>query len=258
LVRIQASEEIHLRRRQKIKYQPGDLLKQLRLSRRQVTFAVRIPRLRRPPKEDKKEAHIEEIKAQAYVNNIVKPITDILGASYPACVSDLTQLRNEAIVQAALVSADKIEVDNATKPADSSAALAKLKEQMKGTIDKFGKKHPGLEDVMQSVLDQLNTCPGRKSKPTPPIEYDPFDLVSQTINFYITSSGSVTPTWKLVNVSAPLNGTLVSGSRKDTNTLIIAFGRPDLMKGSTLNTAISNQILTSTLKDALSNVRITP
>lgn len=204
--------------------------------------------------DNKQTAQLEETKAQAYITNIVKPIADILVASFPACVSDVTQLRNEAIIEAALVSADKIEVDKATNMTDSQKALTELQQQMSGTP---GKADSGLEAKVSDMLKQLNTCPSRKPKPTPPTEYDPFDLVSQTINFYITSSGSVTPTWKLVNVSAPLASTFASLSRKDTNTLIIAFGRPDLTKGSTSSTAISNQILTSTLKDALSG-RTTP
>lgn len=199
--------------------------------------------------EYKKAAQLQETKAQSYINNIVKPITDILVASFPACVKDLTQLRNEAIIEAALVSADKIGVDNATTAPDAKKAFDELNEQMSGTPKV---KDSGLESKVQDVLNQLKTCPARKPPTPSPTVYDPLDLVSQTINFYITSSGSVTPTWKLVNVNAPLASTLASVSRKDTNTLIIAFGRPDTSKGSPTSTAISNQILTSTLKDALS------
>jgi hypothetical protein len=218
-------------------------------------FETNAAGLTAPTVDDNKQiAQLEETKAQAYISNIVKPIAEILVASFPACVSDVTQLRNEAIIEAALVSADKIEVDKAKNIADSQKAVTELQQQMSGTPSKADS---GLEAKVNDMLKQLKTCPGRKPKPTAPTEYDPFDLVSQTINFYITSSGSVTPTWKLVNVSAPVASTFASLSRKDTNTLIIAFGRPDLTKGSTSNTAISNQILTSTLKDALSG-RIAP
>jgi hypothetical protein len=198
--------------------------------------------------DNKQAALLQETKAQTYINNIVKPITDILGASFPACVKDLTQLRNEAIIEAALVSADKIEVDRAMTAPESKKALDALNEQLSGTP---GKSDTGLEAKVEDVLAQLKTCPSRRAPKSPPQVYDPLDLVSQTINFYITSSGSVTPTWKLVSISAPLASTFASASRKDTNTLIIAFGRPDLTKGGASSTAISNQILTSTLKDAL-------
>jgi hypothetical protein len=198
--------------------------------------------------DNKQAALLQETKAQSYINNIVKPITDILGASFPACVKDLTQLRNEAIIEAALVSADKIEVDRATTVSDSKKALDTLNEQLSGIPNKAG---TGLEAKVEDVLGQLNKCPSLKAPKPSPTVYDPLDLVSQTINFYIISSGSVTPTWKLVNVSAPVASTFASASRKDTNTLIIAFGRPDTSKGAPTSTAISNQILTSTLKDAL-------
>jgi hypothetical protein len=188
-----------------------------------------------------------ETKSQTYINNIVKPVADILVASYPACVKSVTQLRNEAIIQAALVSSAKIDVDRATSEDASKAALAALQLELTG--DNNTKK--GLEPTVRQILGKIKTCP-KLVEPTPaPTVYDPLDLISQTMNFYITSSGSVTPTWKLVRVSAPLANTFASASRKDTNTLIIAFGRPDLTKSGGGNTAVSNQILTSTLKDAL-------
>jgi hypothetical protein len=198
--------------------------------------------------DNKQAALLQETKAQSYIANIVKPVTDILGASFPACVKDLSQLRNEAIIEAALVSADKIEVDRATNVTDSKNALDALNKQMSGIPNKADS---GLEAKVEDVLAQLNSCPSKKAPKQSPTVYDPLDLVSQTINFYIISSGSITPSWKLVNVSAPLASSFASLNRKDTNTLIIAFGRPDPTKGSTTSTAISNQILTSTLKDAL-------
>lgn len=192
--------------------------------------------------DDNKQAAIQqETKAQAYINNIVKPVTEVLGSSYPACVKAVNQLRNMAIIESALVSSDKIEVDRATNEDASNKARKVLDDKV-----------DDLEKVVQDVIKQLTICPTLPAPTANPLVYDPLDLVSQTINFYITSNGSVTPSWKLVRVSAPLAGTFASASRKDTNTLIIAFGRPDLSKANSSGTAISNQILTSTLKDALS------
>lgn len=55
-----------------------------------------------------------------------------------------------------------------------------------------------------------------------------------------------------MQVAAPLSSTFASASRKDANTVIIAFGRADLSKSGGGNTAVSNQIvLTGTLKDGL-------
>ena len=190
--------------------------------------------------ENKKIALQLETLAQSYINNIVKPITEILSASFPACVKVVTQLRNEAIIQAALVSNDKIDVDRATTAGTSTDAMTALNTKL-----------DELEVVVRKVVGELKTCPQLPAPRAAPSAYDPLDLISQTINFYITSSGSITPTWKLTRVSAPLAGTFASASRKDTNTLIIAFGRPDLSKEGGGNTAISNQILTGTLRDAI-------
>ncbi|WP_315745462.1 MULTISPECIES: hypothetical protein [unclassified Bradyrhizobium] len=191
--------------------------------------------------DNKLAAAQQETKAQAYINNIVKPVTDVLASVYPGCVKAVTQLRNKAIIEAALVSNDKIEVDRATSEGASNDARRALDQKV-----------ADLEKVVSDVIKQLKLCPNVPDPPSAPLVYDPLDLVSQTINFYITSSGSVTPSWKLVRVTAPLSGTFASVNRKDTNTLIIAFGRPDLSKSNSSGTAISNQILTSTLRDALS------
>jgi hypothetical protein len=104
---------------------------------------------------------------------------------------------------------------------------------------------------VEQIIGSLKTCPKLPAPQPTPLVYDPLDLISETINFYITSSGSVTPTWKLVRVSAPVSSTFFSASRKDTNTLILALGRPDLTKNANSSIAVTNQILTSTLKDAL-------
>jgi hypothetical protein len=36
-----------------------------------------------------------------------------------------------------------------------------------------------------------------EKKAGPPV-YDPISTISETVNFYVTVTGSVTPTWKLV------------------------------------------------------------
>jgi hypothetical protein len=191
--------------------------------------------------DDKKLAATQlETKAQAYINNIVKPVSDILVASYPACAKTVNQFRNSAIIQAALISNDKIEVDRSTTLDSAKTGFAAM---TKGLTE--------LENVVEQIIGSLKSCPKLPVPQPTPLVYDPLDLISETINFYITSSGSVTPTWKLVRVSAPVSSTFFSASRKDTNTLILALGRPDLTKNANSSTAVTNQILTSTLKDAL-------
>jgi hypothetical protein len=53
------------------------------------------------------------------------------------------------------------------------------------------------------------------------------DAVSYEVKFVIVSSGSITPTWKLVNVSANTSGTFFSAGRTRTHDLIITIGAKD-------------------------------
>lgn len=53
------------------------------------------------------------------------------------------------------------------------------------------------------------------------------DTVSYEIKFVIVSSGNITPTWKLVNVSANTSGTFFSTGRTRTHDLIITIGPND-------------------------------
>ena len=75
------------------------------------------------------------------------------------------------------------------------------------------------------MIASFKKCAVEKRARAAPKLYDPIDLMGETINFYVTASGSITPTWKLVSVTAPLSSTFASASRKDTNTLILSRQR---------------------------------
>jgi hypothetical protein len=53
------------------------------------------------------------------------------------------------------------------------------------------------------------------------------DTISYEIKFVIVSSGNITPSWKLVNVSANTSGTFFSAGRTRTHDLIITIGPDD-------------------------------
>jgi len=53
------------------------------------------------------------------------------------------------------------------------------------------------------------------------------DAISYEIKFVIVSSGNVTPTWKLVRISANTSGTLFAAGRTRTHDLIITIGPND-------------------------------
>ena len=65
------------------------------------------------------------------------------------------------------------------------------------------------------------------------------DAISYEIKFVIVSSGNITPSWKLVQVSANASGTFFSAGRTRTHDLIITIGPDD---GRTLSAHLASQI----------------
>lgn len=67
--------------------------------------------------------------------------------------------------------------------------------------------------------------------------------ISYDVKFIIVSSGSVTPTWKLVRITANTSGTLFSAGRTRTHELIITIGPTSGKAGDqTSNTHLASQI----------------
>ena len=65
------------------------------------------------------------------------------------------------------------------------------------------------------------------------------DAISYEVKFVIVSSGNITPTWKLVQVSANTSGTFYSAGRTRTHDLIITIGPNDTR---TLNAHLASEI----------------
>jgi hypothetical protein len=196
-------------------------------------------------------ATTEETRTQSIINDIVKPLYAIASTSLdPSCFAPVTKSQFEAITWSAQVSVNVIKVDTATDQNESDNALKAVRAAKDKVIDATTK-----------MINQIKECkpPPKKSPPGPP-QYDPIDLMSETVNFYITTSGSVTPTWKLVKVTAPLAPTLLSGNRKDTNTLILAMGRPSVAANGTVtsSSAMDYQVLSSILSQAVRPPTIVP
>jgi hypothetical protein len=70
--------------------------------------------------------------------------------------------------------------------------------------------------LVDSLLHSVGTPSGAGAKKP--------DTVTYEIKFVIVSSGNVTPTWKLVKVSANTSGTFFSTGRTRTHDLIITIG----------------------------------
>jgi hypothetical protein len=187
------------------------------------------------------EATDIEARTQAIINNIVKPLYAIASASSfeKSCLETVTQKQNQAIIWSIGVSKNAINYAQAADK-DKPGALDAVKNDFTNTVN--------------DLIDTYTNCAKDSGKNTKIKKYDPISTIGATVNFYITSSGSVTPTWKLINVNAPLASTFLSGSRKDTNSFILSMGRPIVSDdGSiTASEAMNNQILASQLSQAIS------
>jgi hypothetical protein len=189
------------------------------------------------------EAAEIEKRTQAVINNIVKPLYGIATTSSfdPKCLQNVTQSQNEAIVWSVGVSENVIRYDQATAEKDKTDALETVKKDFIGAIK-----------AANNLIATYKTCANQDQKDKPKV-FDPIDAIGETVNFYVTASGSVTPTWKLVKVTAPLASTFASASRKDTNTLILSMGRPVVAADGSISAsqAMTNQILSSLLSQAI-------
>jgi len=225
-----------------------------------------------------------EADAVSAVKNIASPLYDVAAASLKdkECLPEITKVRFKVLTYGAMVSINKVAVDQATTPETSRDALKEAEKALKSTMtntqemlrlildcaEEAKKEEEKKEEQERQKLGQQGQKPGqesqkpgqqgkqgKKAKSRKEPAYDPIGLISQTINFYITASGSVTPTWKLVRMTAPVSPTFASVSRKDTNTLIIAMGRPDLKNGQAAGASeqMNAAVLYSVLNQALGN-----
>lgn len=181
-----------------------------------------------------------ETDARLLIKEVVNPLSEIAANSIASsCQSGVTAEKFAAITSASVVAVDKYGVDNAQDSATSTKFLNGEKIAARQTFDHAS-----------NMLNLIKNC-GPKEKPKPAL-YDPLDIISETVNFYVTASGSFTPSWKLVRITAPLAPNFISGIRKDTNTLIFAMGRPNT-SGDTpkSSTAMDNQVLAQILSQAI-------
>lgn len=106
----------------------------------------------------------------------------------------------------------------------------------------FLESNLGIENYLAGAVGEADVF---RSSPLSSANGKKIDIYSYEIKFVIVSDGSISPTWKLVNVSAN-NGTLplVSAGRTRTHDLILTFG-PSSGQGlfSALQTHFTNQIV---------------
>lgn len=184
-----------------------------------------------------------EADTKLLIREVVTPLYEIATNSIAnACQDSITADKFAATTSASVVAINKFAVDNAQDSKTSTEFLKKEQDAEKQTY-KFA----------SHMLQTIKTCgPKEKSKPA---LYDPLDIIGETVNFYVTATGSFTPSWKLVRIAAPLASTFVSGTRKDTNTLILVLGRPNSSGDGGPSKAMEQQILSQILSQAIT-VRI--
>ena len=78
------------------------------------------------------------------------------------------------------------------------------------------------------------------------------NVISNHIKFEVVSSGNITPTWKLVRVSANPTGTLFNTQRDRTHDLLLTFGPTD-SKTKQLATPAANTALAEQIGISVSN-----
>lgn len=181
-----------------------------------------------------------ETDARLLIREVVTPLSEIAAGSIAStCQAGVTAEKFAAITSASIVAVDKYGVDNAQDSATSTKFLNGEKVAARQTFEHAS-----------NMLNLIKNC-GPKEKPKPAL-YDPLDVIGETVNFYVTASGSFTPSWKLVRITAPLAPNFVSGTRKDTNTLILVMGRPNT-SGDTpkSSTAMDYQVLSQILSQAI-------
>lgn len=192
----------------------------------------------------KNEIENHEKHVSSVVDNIIKPLSEVATSSLSSfCAGKITDFKNKAMVSASLVYADELAVEQAKTTTNLTAALKGARLASK-TID----------ENANDVINILRNCPNSQEAQSKASQklYDPLDLIGQTVNFYITISGSVTPTWKLVRAAAPLAPTFANANGKFTDTLILSFGRPDTSNGTLVaSTAMNQQILSGLIAQAL-------
>jgi hypothetical protein len=111
----------------------------------------------------------------------------------------------------------------------------KLKEWLMGAL--FPAHLPGTETAYQQSLEME----AKKDKK---------DVIGHEITFVIIYGGNVTPSWKLVRVSANQGSTLFSAQRSKTQDLTISMGP---QSKDALATAAQNTVLASQIGQAVAN-----
>ncbi|MFK4502887.1 hypothetical protein ABIF86_007178 [Bradyrhizobium japonicum] len=187
------------------------------------------------------------------IENVVKPLYDLaITTDLPKkCNLQMQRDRASALSSAAEAAIAKSNIDNA-KPEDFKLVISSFAAQLTARSVVLAKS--------QAMLTDITGCKEPPTKPAKPAValYDPIDLIQETANFYITASGSVAPSWKLVRISAPLGSPLFSATAKTTDSMIVTMGRPNIENGRQVpSKSMENSLQASLISQAI-NSRLVP
>lgn len=193
--------------------------------------------------DEDQQAKDIETRAQAIVNNIIKPLYGVASTTIDAkCLGDITFDQQKATVSSVNLSGDVIKVYQEGDTTKKKTAVTVVENDFKDLVN-----------FTNSMIKAYKKCAMAEPPPGKPKLYDPIDAIAETVNFYVTATGSITPSWKLVTVTAPLAPTFASATRRDTNTLILSLGRPVIASDGSpkASDTMNNQILASLLSQAI-------
>jgi len=194
-----------------------------------------------------------EKDVQLVISTVVTPLYELATAANfpPKCLEKMLGFRIKAVGAGAEVTIDRVNIENGDPTKPDEIITAGNKEQTS--------RNEAFTNA-NSMLQELKDCHIPPAKPAVVAEplYDPIDLIQETINFYITTSGSLTPSWKLVRISAPLTTPLLSGQIKNTDAIIITMGRPDQKDGKAVASGAMNNSQQAALLGQAINARLVP
>ena len=172
---------------------------------------------------------------------MAKPLADEAASHVPECSRVIGSFKDAAVIAAANAAAASLSMSPGS---DTTSALVEVR-----------KYAAQAESAAQNVLTTFNKCQNNKP-PTPTSKvavYDPEDLISHQVNFYVTATGacSAIEACSSDRVNFPA---LFSATRKNTNTLIVVFVAPTAPDGSTIaSPAMNNQIQAALISQAVTS-----
>lgn len=146
-----------------------------------------------------------ERDAQLIMDRAVTPIYQIASdIGLPAtCLKEMLDSRITATGKVAVVTFNRVKIDDLVAKIDPHGqGQDEIPDEIIKLFNLERDAKEAVAQAAQAMLDTLKKCKVPAPKPVAQPLCDPIDLIQETINFYITTSGNITPAWKLVRITA--------------------------------------------------------